>query len=214
MLTTWTIVSILALVGAVIAIKYTDRYRHVLIGAGLFVMFVDLLVETYGTATGAWGYNESIFFIDLYGGHVPIELPMMFFGAGVIAAAILYNTRKYENAIRWEATDILLIWAGVGFALYLLGIADLLLMFLVPLGLWGLIHTKIPKLALAIAFGALIVDAILELYFTVWTSTYWYQHGFNYLIPLCYFFGALAVIGIIGPRKRNTTSIIDNIGGE
>jgi uncharacterized membrane protein len=72
---------ILALIGSLGFLTYKN---FIIIELGLIGFVADLIYELYGTAKGWWSYNYSSIYV--IASRVPIEVPLMYFFMGAMAA--------------------------------------------------------------------------------------------------------------------------------
>lgn len=175
---------------------------------GSLIAILDIIIEAVGTFNGFWTYNESVYFLF---GTVPIELPLMFFMAGVLGKWIHGISKKIRYNLPLNIIFFNLTLFGVIMYLrstVLLGIEETIALFTVPAALWGM-HTikrdidKASVLIVALFVG--ILDYIVEV-LIVGTGNYSYLTGFKLSIPLNYFLLTIAFFGLM-----ETLKVLDNI---
>jgi len=192
--------AMLALLGAVLAaaiIGYTFlRQKKMLkryVFVGLVVACLDFAIELIGTHTGSWTYHESFYHIL---GKIPMELPIMFFSGGIIAAFIYTQTRNVSIPIKPNTILYAMMCAGA-----LLYLAKMPLYGSVAVGIWGILNIKKEShrtnaLVLAILVG--VLDAIVEI-LIIGRGGYSYTNGFASSIPLTY---GLLTLGLLGLMEK------------
>jgi hypothetical protein len=186
--------------------QYKNLRDYFIIGS-LAALF-DIIIETVGTFNSFWTYNESIYFLF---GTVPIELPLMFFMAGVLGKWIHGISKKIKYNLQLNIIFFSLTLFGI--ILYfrstvLLGIDEDVAIFAIPAALWGfhVIKNEVDKASvLIVALFVAILDYILEV-IIVGTGSYTYLTGFELSIPLTYFLITIAFFGLM--EKLN---VLDNI---
>jgi len=186
--------------------QYKNLRDYFIIGS-LAALF-DIVIETVGTFNSFWTYNESLYFLF---GKVPIELPLMFFMAGVLVKWIHGISKRIKYNLQLNIIFFSLTLFGV--ILYfrstiLLGINEDVALFAIPAALWGfhVIKSEIDKASvLIVALFVAILDYILEV-IIVGTGNYTYLTGFELSIPLTYFLLTIAFFGLM--EKLN---VLDNI---
>ena len=186
--------------------QYKNLRDYFIIGS-LAALF-DIIIETVGTFNSFWTYNESIYFLF---GTVPIELPLMFFMAGVLGKWIHGISKKIKYNLQLNIIFFSLTLFGI--ILYfrstvLLGIDEDVAIFAIPAALWGfhVIKNEVDKASvLIVALFVAILDYILEV-IIVGTGSYTYLTGFELSIPLTYFSITIAFFGLM--EKLN---VLDNI---
>jgi hypothetical protein len=205
------VIDLIGLVPSVLAIgwclaKGRRALLRQMLGMGAFAGGVDLAVELTGTTTGMWGYNESLFMIA---GHVPVELIIMFICAGILLG-FLHGVGRDLRA-PWSLEKVLLGLTLIGFGWYLyavfVGGADtIMLVFTIPLGLWGfqaIADEGRRSTACLLAFFVALLDVVLEEW-AVGAGNYDYATGFQVHTPLTYALLTLALIAVLerrGPLK-------------
>jgi len=178
---------------------------------GLLAAVLDIFVEFVGTYNEFWNYNESYYFIF---GLIPIELPFMFFTAAVIGKFIHSNLKKVKYNL--QLNFLFGILSLIGFILYLrsnllIGIDESLLIFTVPLGLWGFntFKSDLDKSSvLSIGLFVGILDYIIES-IIISTGNYGYYDGFKLITPLNYFLLTIAFFGLM-EKFDKSKSILNN----
>jgi len=186
--------------------QYKNLRDYFIIGS--LVALVDIIFETVGTFNSFWTYNESVYFLF---GTVPIELPLMFFMAGVLGKWIHGISKKIRYNLQLNVLFFSLTLFGV--ILYFrstvfLGIDEAVAIFAIPAALWGfhVIKNEVDKASvLIIALFVAILDYILEV-IILRTGSYSYLTGFELSIPLNYFLFTIAFFGLM--EKLN---VLDNI---
>ena len=181
--------------------QYKNLRDYFIIGS--LIAILDIIIETVGTFNSFWTYNESIYFLF---GKVPIELPLMFFMAGVLGKWIHGISKKIRYNIQLNILFFSLTLFGV--ILYfrstiLLGINEEVAIFAIPAALWGFhtIKNEIDKASvLIVALFVAILDYILEV-IIVGTGNYTYLTGFKLSIPLTYFLLTIAFFGLMEKLK-------------
>ena len=177
--------------------NYKRIYSYLLFGSlgGL----LDLIVECAGTYNEFWTYNESIFFLFEL---VPIELPALFFSAVVIGKFLQSTVVQKNNKIN---TNLLFsLFSILGFMLYLyanifLKVDDTLIVFTLPIGLWGFQTFKNESQKNSLLLIALFV-AIIDFYIETWiisSGNYNYSAGLKLITPVNYFLLTLAMFGLM-----------------
>jgi hypothetical protein len=169
---------------------------------GALVGGLDLAVELTGTTTGMWSYKESVAMIA---GHVPIELIVMFICAGMLLGFLHAVGRDLRPA--WNTEKVLLGLSLLGFGWYLYAVFaggqdTIMLVFTVPLGLWG--FQVIPddgRRAVACLFALFValLDVVLEVW-AVGAGSYDYATGFQVHTPLTYALLTLAMVALLERR--------------
>ena len=175
-----------------------------LLRCGALVLLLDLVVELVGTHVGMWSYNRSVYFLA---GRVPIELPGLFGGGGVLLAALHLWLGRRQRAP--SAGLVLLTLMGLGLLLYLWRVAYLgnsmsMLVVTLPFGLWGLnaIQEDVHRShALLLAAGIAVLDHLVETWI-VGSGSYGYAGGFRIETPLTYALLVLGVCGWLDARRR------------
>ena len=186
--------------------QYKNLRDYFIIGS-LAALF-DIIIETVGTFNSFWTYNESIYFLF---GTVPIELPLMFFMAGVLGKWIHGISKKIKYNLQLNIIFFSLTLFGI--ILYfrstvLLGIDEDVAIFAIPAALWGfhVIKNEVDKASvLIVALFVAILDYILEV-IIVGTGSYTYLTGFKLSIPMTYFLLTIAFFGLM--EKLN---VLDDI---
>ena len=199
----WLSLAILLLMGCFFAYYYTKKKeRYKLWIAGLSILMLDIVLETYGTLSGNWTYNESIFFL----GTLPIELLIIFFSAGFIGTALIIILAKQHNGkIDWRVSNIFLVLGAIGLFFVILQKVPIFLP-LIFFGFFGIFVSKKPTFVVSIGLIALVVDLIFEIIFTT-TGTYQYLTGLDWTTPFSYFFGACAIAGVLTREKKYKSKI-------
>ena len=175
---------------------------------GFLIALLDIVTESIGTFNGFWVYNESVYFLF---GTIPIELPLMFFMAGVIGKWIHGITKKVKYNLQLNIIFFIITLFGVIMYLrsnILLGIEETQLLFSIPAALWGLstIKDDIDKASvLIIALFVGILDYVIETSI-IGTGSYAYLSGFRMVTPLTYFLLTIAFFGLMDKLK-----VLDNI---
>lgn len=186
--------------------QYKNLRDYFIIGS--LAALLDIIFETIGTFKGFWTYNESVYFLF---GKVPIELPLMFFMAGVLGKWIHGISKKIRYNLQLNIIFFSLTLFGV--ILYfrstiLLGIDEAVAIFAIPAALWGfhVIKSEIDKASvLIVALFVAILDYILEV-IIVGTGSYTYLTGFELSIPINYFLFTIVFFGLM--EKLN---VLDDI---
>ena len=171
---------------------------------GLLVAAVDFVVEYLGTGSGAWVYHESLYFIL---GRIPIELPLLFFSAGIVARFIFSNIRNIKLPVKSNAIFYVTILAVAIFYARLAYqgnfSSELNIILAILIGLWGLANISAVNrdASIVLATIAALADWITE---TVIISTggYTYQNGFSLLVPMIYGLDRLGLRAIMEQRHR------------
>ncbi len=159
---------------------------------------LDVVVESIGTFNKLWTYEKSAFFLF---GHVPIELPLMFFGAGVLFAGVhsLLVHSPWSPSLRLAQIFVLALGVAV-YAWWISTGADItMLVVTVPLGFWGYeqLHSKqLRSLALLLAAAIGLLDYFLEAWI-VGAGNYGYTSGFTPETPLTYAMLILMLLGLL-----------------
>ena len=118
--------------------QYKNLRDYFIIGS--LIAILDIIIETVGTFNSFWTYNESVYFIF---GTGPIELPLMFFMAGVLGKWIHGISKRIRYNLPLNITFFSITLFGVIMYLrstVLLGIEETIALFTVPAALWGM-HT-------------------------------------------------------------------------
>lgn len=186
--------------------QYRNLRDYFIIGS-LAAIF-DIVIESVGTFNSYWTYNESFYFLF---DKVPIELPLMFFMAGVLGKWIHGISKRIKYNL--QLNIIFFSLSLFGLILYLrstvlLGINESLALFAVPVAFWGFhtIERDIDKASvLIVASFVAILDYILEI-IIVGSGNYSYLTGFELSIPLNYFLFTIAFFGLMEKLK-----VLDNI---
>ncbi len=164
---------------------------------GLFVAFIDIIIEFLGTTTGHWTYHESIYFIFNF---IPIELVFLFFSAGIIARFIFLNMNKIKIPIKANAIFYILIL--LTFLIYTREIYQESKASILPLailiGLWGIsnISNRNKEGALILALLAAGADWISET-IIIGSGSYSYKNGFDLSIPFVYGLFTLGLLAVM-----------------
>ena len=181
--------------------KYKNLRDYFIIGS--LIAILDIIIETVGTFNEFWTYNESVYFIF---GTVPIELPLMFFMAGVLGKWIHGISKRIKYNLPLTITFFILTLFGVIMYLrstVLLGIEETIALFTVPAALWGMntIKRDIDKASvLIVALFVGLLDYVVEV-IIVGTGNYSYLTGFKLSIPLNYFLLTIAFFGLMEKLK-------------
>ena len=133
--------------------NYQRIYNYLIFGS--LAAILDLIVEFAGTYNLFWTYNVSFYFIfDL----IPIELPAIFFTSAVIGK---FLHSKFKD-VNWKlnVNFIFLFISAVGFTIYILSnmifdLDDSLIVFTLPIGVWGVYTFKNDNDALEIGINNL-----------------------------------------------------------
>ena len=171
---------------------------------GLLVAAVDFVVEYLGTGSGAWVYHESLYFIL---GHIPIELPLLFFSAGIVARFIFSNIRNIKLPVRSNAIFYVAILAAAIFYTRLAYqgnfSSELNVILAILIGLWGLANISAVNrdASIVLATIAALADWITETVI-IGTGGYTYQNGFSLLVPLIYGLYTLGLLAIMEQMHR------------
>ena len=186
--------------------QYKNLRDYFIIGS--LIAILDIIIETVGTFNSFWTYNESIYFLF---GKVPIELPLMFFMAGVLGKWIHGISKRIKYNLPLNITFFSITLLGVIMYLrstVLLGVEETIAIFTVPAALWGMntIKRDIDKASvLIVALFVAILDYVVET-IIVGTGNYSYITGFKLIIPLNYFLLTIAFFGLMEKLK-----VLDNI---
>ncbi len=181
--------------------QYKNLRDYFIIGS--LIAILDIIIETVGTFNEFWTYNESVYFIF---GLVPIELPLMFFMAGVLGKWIHGVSKRIRYNLPLNITFFSLTLFGVIMYLrstVLLGIEETIALFTIPAALWGMntIKRDIDKASvLIVALFVGILDYVVEV-IIVGTGNYSYLSGFKLTIPLNYFLLTIAFFGLMEKLK-------------
>ena len=177
--------------------KKDTLLRNALIIGGL-AGGLDIIVESIGTFNKLWTYEKSAYFLF---GHVPIELPLMFFGAGVLFAGVhaMLAHSPWSPSLRLAQGAVLVL--GVAVYAWWIGSGDdiTMLVVTVPLGFWGyeqLPSQRIRSLSLLLAAAIGLLDYFLEAWI-VGVGNYGYTSGFTPETPLTYAMLILMLLGIL-----------------
>lgn len=177
--------------------NYQRIYNYLIFGS--LAAILDLIVEFAGTYNLFWTYNESFYFIfDL----IPIELPAIFFTSAVIGK---FLHSKFKD-VNWKlnVNFIFLFISAVGFTIYILSnmifdLDDSLIVFTLPIGVWGFYTFKNDKNKVLLIFVALLV-ALIDFFIESWiisSGNYDYTSGFKLITPVNYFLLTLAMFGLM-----------------
>jgi len=186
--------------------KYKNLRDYLIVGT--LIAILDIIIESIGTFNNFWTYNESIYFLF---DKVPIELPLMFFMAGVLGKWIHGISKRIKFNLQLNILFFSLTLFGVIMYLrstILLGINEEVAIFAIPAALWGFhtIKNEIDKASvLIVALFVAILDYVLEV-IIVGTGSYTYLTGFKLSIPLNYFLLTIAFFGLMEKLK-----VLDNI---
>ena len=181
--------------------QYKNLRDYFIIGS--LIAILDIIIETVGTFNSFWTYNESIYFLF---GTVPIELPLMFFMAGVLGKWIHGISKRIKYNLPLNITFFSITLLGVIMYLrstVLLGVEETIAIFTVPAALWGMntIKRDIDKASvLIVALFVAILDYVVET-IIVGTGNYSYITGFKLTIPLNYFLLTIAFFGLMEKLK-------------
>lgn len=177
--------------------NYQRIYNYIIFGS--LAAILDLLVEFAGTYNLFWTYNESFYFIfDL----IPLELPAIFFTSAVIGKFLhsKFKDVNWKLNINW----IFLFISVLGFSIYILSnmifdMDDSLIVFTLPIGIWGFNTFKNEKNKVLLIFVALFV-ALIDYLIESWiisSGNYDYSSGFKLITPINYFLLTLAMFGLM-----------------
>ena len=194
---------------AVIKKNYSIISDYLLFGSLAAVL--DIFVEFAGTYNDFWNYNESYYFLFNL---IPIELPFMFFTAAVIGKFIHSNLNKVKYNLQLNL--LFGILSVLGLILYirsniLMGIDESLLIFTIPLGLWGFntFKSDLDKSSvITVALFVAILDYVVEV-IIISTGSYDYYQGFKLITPLNYFLLTIAFLGLM-EKFDKSKSILNN----
>ena len=194
---------------AIIKKNYSIISDYLLFGSLAAVL--DIFVEFAGTYNDFWNYNESYYFLFNL---IPIELPFMFFTAAVIGKFIHSNLKKVKYNLQLNL--LFGILSILGLILYirsniLMGIDESLLVFTIPLGLWGFntFKSDLDKSSvITVALFVAILDYIVEV-IIISTGSYDYYQGFKLITPLNYFLLTIAFLGLMEKFDKSKT-ILNN----
>ena len=194
---------------AVIKKNYSIISDYLLFGSLAAVL--DIFVEFAGTYNDFWNYNESYYFLFNL---IPIELPFMFFTAAVIGKFIHSNLKKVKYNLQLNL--LFGILSILGLILYirsniLMGIDESLLIFTIPLGLWGFntFKSDLDKSSvITVALFVAILDYVVEV-IIISTGNYDYYQGFKLITPLNYFLLTIAFLGLM-EKFDKSKSILNN----
>ena len=98
-----SVLSIFALISAVAILVKSSRQKkpeaskYFLIG--LIAVVFAVVVDYFGTSTGAWTYNQSIGVLNLGTGVIPVESILLFFSLGMFARFLLVNMENFQLPI-------------------------------------------------------------------------------------------------------------------
>jgi hypothetical protein len=167
---------------------------------GLLVAFADIIIEYLGTNSGAWIYNESVYFIfDL----VPIELVFLFFSGGIMIRFIFLNVNKFRILVKANAIFYILIL--ITFLMYVRelyqGSAASLLPLAIIVGLWAMsnISNENKDASLVLAILAAMTDLMFEI-ILIGKGSYIYKDGFSFSIPIIY---GLLTLGVLAVMEKS-----------
>tara|TARA_B100000029_G_C17370301_1_gene885895 strand:+ start:32 stop:733 length:702 start_codon:yes stop_codon:yes gene_type:complete len=194
---------------AIIRKNYSIISDYILFGSLAAVL--DIFVEFAGTYNDFWNYNESYYFLFNL---IPIELPFMFFTAAVIGKFIHSNLKKVKYNLQLNL--LFGILSILGLILYirsniLMGIDESLLVFTIPLGLWGFntFKSDLDKSSvITVALFVAILDYFVEV-IIISTGSYDYYQGFKLITPLNYFLLTIAFLGLM-EKFDKSKSILNN----
>ena len=194
---------------AIIRKNYSIISDYLLFGSLAAVL--DIFVEFAGTYNDFWNYNESYYFLFNL---IPIELPFMFFTAAVIGKFIHSNLKKVKYNLQLNL--LFGILSILGLILYirsniLMGIDESLLIFTIPLGLWGFntFKSDLDKSSvITVALFVAILDYVVEV-IIISTGSYDYYQGFKLITPLNYFLLTIAFLGLM-EKFDKSKSILNN----
>ena len=166
---------------------------------GSLAAVLDIVVEYAGTYNLFWTYNESLYFIfDL----VPVELPAIFFTSAVIGKFLHSKIKD----VKWKLNVnlIFLLLSLMGFTIYLLSnlvfeTDDSLILFTLPIGIWGFNTFKDESHKSILLLIALFVG-LIDFYIELWiinSGNYDYSAGFKLITPINYFLLTLAMFGLM-----------------
>ena len=182
--------------------KSREIIKYVFVG--FIAALIDFVVEYLGTSTAAWKYNQSVYFMF---GSIPIELPLLFFSAVIVARFIFINLRMIKLPVRFNAIFYVLILAAV-LALareaYLGNYHEhIFLTMSIMIGLWGISNiserNRAPALVLALIAAA--ADWVSE---TVAISygNYSYADEFTIITPVIYGLYTLGLLALMEKLNR------------
>ncbi len=186
--------------------KWKNIRDYIIIG--FLAAIFDLLVEVIGTFNNLWTYNESVWFLFET---VPVELPLMFFMAGVLGKWIHGISKRVRYNLHLNLIFFSLTLIGVILyirATVLLGVNETLLLFSIPAGLWGLhiIKENVDKASvLSVALFVGILDYVAET-LIIGAGSYGYAMGFKLTTPLNYFLLTIAAFGLM-----EKLDVLDNV---
>ena len=199
------VINLLLFILALLAKNYTRIYSYLFFGS--IAAGLDVVVEYAGTSNLFWTYNESLYFIY---GLIPIELPAIFFTSAVIGKFLHSKIKD----VKWELNVnlIFLLLSLIGFAIYLVSnlvfeTDDSLMLFTLPIGIWGFNTFKNEShkgILLLIALFVGLIDFYIELWI-INSGNYDYSAGFKLITPINYFLLTLAMFGlmqIVDQRKK------------
>ena len=207
---------VLFLIGAILVsiIVFYDikkkRWKNIrdYIIIGFLAAIFDMIVEVIGTFNNLWTYNESVWFLFET---VPVELPLMFFMAGVLGKWIHGISKRVRYNLHLNLIFFSLTLIGVILyirATVLLGVNETLLLFSIPAGLWGLhiIKENVDKASvLSVALFVGILDYVAET-LIIGAGSYGYTAGFKLTTPLNYFLLTIAAFGLM-----EKLDVLDNV---
>lgn len=186
--------------------NYTRIYSFILFGS--IAAILDIIVEFAGTYNLFWTYNESIYFIF---GLIPIELPAIFFTSAVIGKFL--HSKIIEIKWKLNLNFIFLLLSIIGFSLYISSnimfeIDDSLIVFTLPIGIWGFNNFKNESHKSMLLIIAVFVG-LIDFYIESWiisSGNYDYSAGFKLITPINYFLLTLAMFGLMQfANKKNKT---------
>ena len=138
----------------------------------------------------------------------------MFFTAAVIGKFIHSNLKKVKYNLQLNL--LFGILSILGLILYirsniLMGIDESLLIFTIPLGLWGFntFKSDLDKSSvITVALFVAILDYVVEV-IIISTGSYDYYQGFKLITPLNYFLLTIAFLGLM-EKFDKSKSILNN----
>lgn len=177
--------------------KIREILKYCLVG--LLVAAIDFVVEYFGTGASAWTYHESLYFIL---GRIPIELPLLFFSAGIVARFIFSNLRYIRLPVKSNAIFYAAILAAATFYARLAYqgnfSSEFNIILAVLIGLWGIANISIVNRdsAIVLATIAFLADWVAET-IIISSGGYTYQTGFSLVVPLIYGLYTLGLLAVM-----------------
>ncbi len=171
---------------------------------GIVVAAIDFIVEYFGTGSGAWVYHESLYFIF---GNIPIELPLLFFSAGIVARFIFTHIRAIKLPVKSNAVfyisilTVAILHARLAYQGNFSSELNLALAILI--GLWGMANISIVNrdASIVLATIAALADWVAETV-VIGAGGYTYKTGFSILIPLVYGLYTLGLLALMEQLHR------------